>query len=67
MVSIFKDETQPNSLRLRAAAELLNRSSGRPPLADKIPAAPLKKIIHDVRRLPPDPNDRSRRIAPEPD
>jgi hypothetical protein len=25
------------------------------------------KVVHQVRWLPPDPNDRSREIAPEPD
>src|SRR5262245_40870493 len=66
IVSILKDETQPNSLRLKAAADLLNRSRGRPPLADKIPAAASKKVIQEVRWLPPAPNDRSNRIEPEP-
>jgi hypothetical protein len=29
--------------------------------------AELKKVVHQVRWLPPDPNDRSNYIAPEPD
>jgi hypothetical protein len=66
LVSISKDETQPNSLRLRAAAELLNRSRGRPPVA-KHASLEAGPSTLEVRWLPPDPNDHSQRIPPEPD
>jgi hypothetical protein len=61
MASILMDEKQPASLRLAAANDLLDRAYGRPPLAvDPTPQdTALKKIIHEVRWLPPDPADNS--------
>lgn len=49
--------------------DLLDRAYGRPPVAIDATTREmsLKKIIHEVRRLPPDPNDRSNYIEPEPD
>ena len=69
IASVFMDEKQHAALRLAAANDLLDRAYRRPPVA--IDAATremsLKKIIHEVRRLPPDPNERSNYIEPEPD
>jgi hypothetical protein len=69
MASILMDEKQPASLRLAAANNLLDRAYGRPPVAIDATTreTSLKKIIHEVRWLPPDPNDRSAYIEPEPD
>jgi len=69
MASILMDEKQPASLRLAAANDLLDRAYGRPPVAIDATTreTSLKKIIHEVRWMPPDPNDRSAYIAPEPD
>jgi hypothetical protein len=69
IASVCINEKQPAALRLAAADDLLDRAYGRPPVA--IDAATremsLEKIIHEVRWLPPDPNDHSREIEPEPD
>jgi hypothetical protein len=69
IASVFMDEKQPTALRLAAANDLLDRAYGRPPVAVDATTREmsLKKIIYEVRWLPPDPNDRSRVIAPEPD
>jgi hypothetical protein len=66
IVSVFMDDKQPASLRLAAANDLLDRAYGRPPVAVQIDAATretaIKKIIHEVRWLPPDPADKSKVI-----
>jgi hypothetical protein len=69
IASVMLDPEQPTSLRLAAANDLLDRAYGRPPVAIDATTreTSLKKIIHEVRWLPPDPNDRSAYIAPEPD
>jgi hypothetical protein len=69
IVSVLRDAKQPGSLRLAAANDLLDRAYGRPPVAIDATTRELslKKIIHEVRWLPPDPNDRSKRIEPEAD
>ena len=69
MASILMDENQPASLRLAAANDLLDRAYGRPPIAIDATTreTSLKKIIHEVRWMPPDPNDRSTVTEPEPD
>ena len=67
MASILMDENQPASLRLAAANDLLDRAYGRPPQAIMTtPDQPVRTII-EARWLPPDPNDHSRVIKPEPD
>ena len=67
MASILMDENQPASLRLAAANDLLDRAYGRPPQAVMpIPDQPVRTII-EARWLPPDPNDKSKVIEPEPD
>src|SRR5262249_12026448 len=69
IVSVFMDEKQPAALRLAAANDLLDRAFGRPPVAIDATTREmsLKKIIHEVRWLPPDPNDHSKLTEPEPD
>ena len=69
ITSVFMDEKQPAALRLAAANDLLDRAYGRPPVAIDATTREmsLKKIIHEVRWLPPDPNDRSVVTIPEPD
>jgi hypothetical protein len=69
IASVCMDEKQPAALRLAAANDLLDRAYGRPPVAIDATTreTSLKKIVHEVRWLPPDPNDRSVRIEPEPD
>ena len=67
MASILMDDNQPASLRLAAANDLLDRAYGRPPQAILTdPEQPVRTII-EARWLPPDPNDHSRVIEPEPD
>jgi hypothetical protein len=69
ITSVFMDEKQPAALRLAAANDLLDRAYGRPPVAIDATTREmaLKKVIYEVRWLPPDPNDHSNYIAPEPD
>jgi hypothetical protein len=68
IVSVFMDEKQPAALRLAAANDLLDRAYGRPPVAiATTQETSLKKIIHEVQWLPPDPNDTSKPALPEPD
>jgi hypothetical protein len=69
IASVFMDEKQPAALRLAAANDLLDRAYGRPPVAIDATTREmsLKKIIHEVRWLPPDPADRSVETVPEPD
>jgi hypothetical protein len=69
IASVLADEAQPASLRLAAANDLLDRAYGRPPVAIDATTreTSLKKIIHEVRWMPPDPNDRSTVTKPEPD
>jgi hypothetical protein len=65
IVSVMMDDNQPASLRLAAANDLLDRAYGKPPQA-VVGTQPRRQIL-EVRWLPPDPNDRSRMIEPEPD
>jgi hypothetical protein len=69
IVSVLKDAKQPASLRLAAANDLLDRAYGRPPVATDATTQDLslKKIIHEVRWLPPDPNDTSKEIQHQDD
>ena len=66
IASVFMDERQPASLRLAAANDLLDRAYGKPPQAVVSSQNPRRQIL-EVRWLPPDPNDRSKLIEPEPD
>jgi hypothetical protein len=65
IASVMMDDKQPASLRLAAANDLLDRGYGKPPQA-VVGVQPRRQIL-EVRWLPPDPNDRSRMIEPEPD
>jgi hypothetical protein len=68
IVSVMMDDNQPASLRLAAANDLLDRAYGRAPQA--IVSAletKVRRVIHEVPWLPPDPNDHSRVIEQEPD
>jgi hypothetical protein len=71
IVSVFMDEKQPAALRLAAANDLLDRAYGKPPVAVQVnqtaPEMAARKVVHLVRWMPPDPNDHSKRIEPEPD
>jgi hypothetical protein len=69
--SMVDNENCPWILRLAAADRLMDRAYGKPPQAVMMDATtsemPLRKVVHEVRWLPPDPNDRSAYIEPEPD
>jgi hypothetical protein len=65
IASVFMDDKQPAPLRLAAANDLLDRAYGKPPQA--VVGTQTRRRILEVRWLPPDPNDRSRMIEPEPD
>ena len=66
IASVMMDDKQPASLRLAAANDLLDRAYGKPPQA-VVGTEPARRKILEVRWMPPDPNDRSRVIEPEPD
>jgi hypothetical protein len=66
------DNTEcPWILRLAASDRLMERAYGLPlrPIAlqSDVTTTELKKIVHEVRWMPPDPNDRSTVSVPEPD
>jgi hypothetical protein len=69
--SMVRNENCPWVLRLEAADRLMDRAYGRPAVAVQVDQTTremaLKKVIHEVRWLPPDPNDHSRVTEPEPD
>ena len=64
---VYQDEKQPINVRLAAGDRLLDRALGRPTQAIENPEEGELKRTVTVRWLPPDPNDRSRYIEPEPD
>src|SRR5262245_3052260 len=68
---IATDKRVPLRWRFEAWDRLMDRGFGRAPVAIALDAttreASLKKIVHEVRWLPCDPNDRSVVIEPEPD
>ena len=66
IASVMMDEKQPASLRLAAANDLLDRGYGKPPQA-VVANQDTRRQILEIRWLPPDPNDRSKVIEPEPD
>jgi hypothetical protein len=57
IASILMDENQPASLRLAAANDLLDRADAT------TQDLSLNKIIHEVRWLPPDSNDTSKKSS----
>jgi hypothetical protein len=68
---VVRNENLPIVLRMQAADRLMDRAYGRPPVAMEIDATnqemSLKKIVHVVRWLPPDPNDTSNVIQHQDD
>jgi hypothetical protein len=68
---MVEDERLPHVLRLAAADRLMDRAYGRPAVAVQVDQTTRemaqKKIIHEIRWMSPDPNDRSNVIEPEPD
>jgi hypothetical protein len=54
--------------QLEVWKEMHNRAYGRPPMQVEVDqtSQELKKVVHVVRWLPPDPSDHSRVIEPEP-
>ena len=71
IASVMLDPKQPASLRLAAANDLLDRAYGRAPVAVSVDQINremgVRKIVHQVSWLPPDPADHSRVTEPEPD
>jgi hypothetical protein len=69
--SMVRNENCPWVLRLEAADRLMDRAFGKPAQAVMMDAASqetsLRKVVHEFRWLPPDPNDRSTVTEPEPD
>ena len=56
-----------NELQLKAAKWLFEAAYGKPGQAIQLETAPDVQRTLIVRWMPPDPNDRSNYIAPEPD
>jgi hypothetical protein len=69
--SMVRNENCPWVLRMAAADKLMDRAYGRPAVAVQVDQSTsemaLKKVVHEVRWMPPDPADRSAYIEPEPD
>jgi hypothetical protein len=69
--SMVSNPNCPWVLRLAAADRLMDRAYGKPPQAVMMDATKsemsLRKVIHEVKWMPSDPNDRSNYIEPEPD
>jgi hypothetical protein len=69
--SMIRNPSCPWVLRLAAADRLMDRAYGKPPQAVMMDATKsetsLRKVVHQVSWLPPDPNDRSVVTIPEPD
>jgi hypothetical protein len=63
---VLQDPEVPVGLRMAAADRLLDRAYGKPPQAVVGQQDTQVRHIFNVRWLPPDPNDRSRLIEPEP-
>jgi hypothetical protein len=68
---VLRNEKAPIVLRFMAFDRLMNRAYGLPfqavDISQMIQEQSAQKVIHEVRWLPPDPNDRSKVIEPEPD
>ena len=69
--SMVSNPNCPWVLRLEAADRLMDRGYGKPPQAVMMDATKsetsLRKVVHEVRWMPPDPADRSACLEPEPD
>jgi len=68
---MIRNPSCPWVLRLAAADRLMDRAYGKPPQAVMMDASSqetsLRKVVHEVRWMLPDPNDRSVVTIPEPD
>jgi hypothetical protein len=64
---LYQDEKQPMSVRIAASDRLVDRALGRPTQAIENPEEGEVQRTLIVRWMPPDPNDRSNVIQPEPD
>jgi hypothetical protein len=64
---LYQDEKQPMSVRIAASDRLVDRALGRPTQAIENPEEGEAQRTLIVRWMPPDPNDRSNVIQPEPD
>jgi hypothetical protein len=66
---VFRDEKEPTTVRMEAGERLLNRAFGRivTPVETTGETAQTVRHVYNIRWLPPDPNDHSRVIEPEPD
>jgi hypothetical protein len=57
--------------QFKCAKEILDRAIGRPQIAMVVDETKrellAQKVVHIVKWMPPDPNDHSKRIEPEPD
>jgi hypothetical protein len=69
--SMVDNPNCPWVLRLEAADRLMDRAYGKPPQSVMMDATACetsrRKVVHEVRWMPPDPNDRSVETIPEPD
>ena len=63
----FEDESLPIKERMHAGDRLLAYALGKPTTFDNPEEAAEVKRTLIVRWMPPDPNDRSKVIEPEPD
>jgi hypothetical protein len=67
---VYRDQALPVEVRMDAARWLMNRAYGLPFQAVSVDMLSqeqsLTKVIHEVRWLPPDPNDHSNPTEPEP-
>jgi hypothetical protein len=67
---VYRDQALPVEIRMDAARWLMDRAYGKAfqalDVTQLIQEQSLQKVIHEVRWLPPDPNDHSNVIEPEP-
>src|SRR6478752_7480906 len=66
---VFRDENEPTTTRMEAGERLLNRAFGRivTPVETTGETSKIVQHLYEIRWLPPDPNDHSKVIEPEPD
>jgi hypothetical protein len=60
----FRDQSLSHEVRDRAANWIIDRAFGHVPTPVEVEEESTRKIIYEVRWLPPDPNDRSNYVAP---
>ena len=68
---IVRNKKLPIGLRMQAADRLMDRAYGRPAVALQVDQTTremaLKRVVHEIRWMSPDPADRSVETIPEPD